>query len=137
MAEWYRDPTGAFAAGFWTHEGGTIEVDYTEHEFCLLLAGKVRLTDQEGNVDVYGMGDGFVIPAVCGPRVEEIIGAARAVIRSSARRRTRNAARPRPSCRACIDRVPQRQHLPHTSAILIPKGSRTPPGTTQTPFAKG
>ena len=62
-AEWYRDPTGAFTAGFWTHEGGVIEVDYTEHEFCLLLAGKVRLTDQDGNVDVYGMGDGFVIPA--------------------------------------------------------------------------
>jgi uncharacterized protein len=62
-AEWYRDPIGAFTAGFWTHEGGTIEVDYTEHEFCLLLAGKVRLADQDGNADVYGMGDGFVIPA--------------------------------------------------------------------------
>ena len=37
-------------------------VDYTEHEFCLLLAGKVRLTDQDGHVDDYGMGDGFVIP---------------------------------------------------------------------------
>ena len=61
--EWYKDPTGAFTAGYWTHDGGVIEVDYTEHEFCLLLAGKVRLTDQDGHVDTYGMGDGFVIPA--------------------------------------------------------------------------
>ena len=60
--EWYKDATGAFTAGYWTHEGGTLEVDYTEHEFCLLLAGKVRLTDQDGHVDEYGMGDGFVIP---------------------------------------------------------------------------
>ena len=49
--EWYKDATGAFTAGYWTHEGGTLEVDYTEHEFCLLLAGKVRLTDQDGHVD--------------------------------------------------------------------------------------
>ena len=61
--EWFKDPTGAFTAGYWTHEGGVLEVDYTEHEFCLLLAGKVRLTDQDGHVDTYGMGDGFVIPA--------------------------------------------------------------------------
>ena len=40
--EWYQDTTGAFTAGYWTHEGGVIECDYTEHEFCLLLAGKVR-----------------------------------------------------------------------------------------------
>ena len=43
-------------------EGGLLEVDDTEHEICLLLAGKVRLTDQYGHVDTYGMGDGFVIP---------------------------------------------------------------------------
>jgi uncharacterized cupin superfamily protein len=60
--EWYKDATGAFTAGYWNHEGGVLEVDYTEHEFCLLLAGKVRLTDQDGHVDEYGMGDGFVIP---------------------------------------------------------------------------
>ena len=24
--EWYKDPTGAFTAGYWTHEGGVIEV---------------------------------------------------------------------------------------------------------------
>ncbi len=62
-AEWYRDPTGQFTAGFWTHEGGEIEVDYTEHEFCVLLAGRVRITEKGGDTEEYGMGDGFVIPA--------------------------------------------------------------------------
>ena len=38
--EWYKDATGAFSAGYWTHEGGVLEVDYTEHEFCLLLGGQ-------------------------------------------------------------------------------------------------
>ena len=57
-----QGPHRRLTAGYWTHEGGTLEVDYTEHEFCLLLAGKVRLTDQDGHVDTYGMGDGFVIP---------------------------------------------------------------------------
>jgi uncharacterized cupin superfamily protein len=61
-AEWYRDETGKFTAGIWTHEGGVIEVDHAEHEFCLLLAGKVRLTGEDGHVEEFGMGDGFVIP---------------------------------------------------------------------------
>jgi uncharacterized protein len=62
-AEWYRDPSGQLTAGFWTHEGGVIEVDYKEHEFCLLLAGRVRITEKGGLTEEYGMGDGFVIPA--------------------------------------------------------------------------
>jgi uncharacterized protein len=62
-AAWYRDPTGQFTAGFWSHEGGAIEVDYTEHEFCVLLAGRVRITERGGHTEEYGMGDGFVIPA--------------------------------------------------------------------------
>lgn len=61
-AEWYRDPSGAFSAGFWSHDGGTLEVAYSEHEFCLLLAGRVRLTGEDGHVEEFGMGDGFVIP---------------------------------------------------------------------------
>jgi uncharacterized cupin superfamily protein len=56
--EWYRGPTGAFSAGFWTHEGGTIEVDHTEHEFCLLLAGKVRSPTRMGTWTCTGWGTG-------------------------------------------------------------------------------
>ena len=37
-----------------------LEVDDTEHEIWLLLVGRVRLTDQYGDVDSYGMG--FVTP---------------------------------------------------------------------------
>jgi len=51
-AEWYGDPSGRLTAGYWSHEGGTLEVRYTEHEFCVLLAGRVDAA-----------GDGFVIPA--------------------------------------------------------------------------
>ncbi len=61
-AEWYRDETGGFTAGFRTHEGGVLELDCTEHEFCLLLAGRVRLTAEDGHVEEFGMGDGFVVP---------------------------------------------------------------------------
>jgi uncharacterized cupin superfamily protein len=61
-AEWYRDESGAFTAGFWTHESGVLELDVTEHEFCLLLAGKVRLTAADGQIEDFGMGDGFIIP---------------------------------------------------------------------------
>lgn len=62
-AEWYRDPSGQLTAGGWSHEGGAIEVRYTEHEFCVLLTGRVRLTERGGGVEEYGPGDGFVIPA--------------------------------------------------------------------------
>ena len=64
-SEWFRDPTGQFTAGYWSHAGSAIEVSYTEHEFCVLLAGRVRLTERGGGggVEEYGAGDGFVIPA--------------------------------------------------------------------------
>jgi uncharacterized cupin superfamily protein len=61
--EWYRDPTGAFQAGFWSHPGGTLQVTYTEHEFCQILEGSVRLTDAAGHAETYHAGDSFVIPA--------------------------------------------------------------------------
>jgi uncharacterized cupin superfamily protein len=60
--EWYRDPSGAFTAGFWAHQGGTLEVTYTEDEFCTLLEGEVHLTDQAGHTEIYRAGDSFVIP---------------------------------------------------------------------------
>ena len=62
-AEWYRDPSGQLTAGYWSHEGGTLEVRYTEHEFCVLLAGRVRLTERGGRAEDYAAGDGFVVPA--------------------------------------------------------------------------
>ena len=60
---WYRDPSGAFEAGFWADaEVRSAAVDYQEDEFCVILAGKVRITDADGRAELYGPGDAFVIP---------------------------------------------------------------------------
>ena len=44
----YTDPSGAFSAGIWESTPGKWPVDYTEDEFCLLLAGTVELIDARG-----------------------------------------------------------------------------------------
>lgn len=59
----YSDPSGRFHAGTWACDVGAWRVEYTEHEFCQLLEGRVRLTDDEGRVTELGAGDAFVIPA--------------------------------------------------------------------------
>lgn len=61
--EWYRDPSGAFTAGYWTGEPARFPVTYTESEFCVLLSGVVVLTDSAGHAETYRAGDCFVIPA--------------------------------------------------------------------------
>lgn len=61
---WYRDPTGDVRAGHWTASGGSA-LNLVNHpsEFCTLLEGVVRLCDLEGNAEVYGAGESFIIPA--------------------------------------------------------------------------
>ena len=59
----YTDPTGAFSAGIWESTPGKWPVDYTEDEFCLLLAGTVELTDARGRTARFTTGDAFVIAA--------------------------------------------------------------------------
>ncbi|ENY70603.1 hypothetical protein G114_17499 [Aeromonas diversa CDC 2478-85] len=59
----YSDPSAQFHAGVWQGEPGAWEVRYTEHEFCHLIEGRVRLSDQEGNSMTLVAGDQFVIPA--------------------------------------------------------------------------
>ena len=39
---------GRFHAGHWQAEPGRIAVDYSETELCVLLVGRVRLTDERG-----------------------------------------------------------------------------------------
>jgi uncharacterized cupin superfamily protein len=64
---WYRDPTGAFESGFWADPAPrTAPIAYEEDELCVLLAGKVRITDEDGETQTYEAGDAFVIP--CGFR---------------------------------------------------------------------
>lgn len=54
---------GRFHAGHWQAEPGRIAVRYTETELCVLLVGRVRLTDEAGKSVDFGAGDAFVIDA--------------------------------------------------------------------------
>jgi len=59
----FSDPSGRFHAGTWTCEPGAWRIEYTEHEFCQLIEGRVRLTDDAGHSTELGPGDALVIPA--------------------------------------------------------------------------
>jgi len=59
----YSDPSGQFHAGLWRGGLGRWRVRYTEHEFCTLLEGRVRISDAAGHSVEFGPGDHFVIPA--------------------------------------------------------------------------
>ena len=65
VATWnhYAEESGQFFAGIWSATPGAWRVEYSEHEFCHLLAGRVRITDREGERYEFGVGDSFVIPA--------------------------------------------------------------------------
>ncbi|TPE50154.1 cupin domain-containing protein [Amaricoccus solimangrovi] len=58
----FSDPSGRYHAGHWQAEPGTLSVDYAESELCVLLEGRVRLTDATGTVE-YGPGEAFVVAA--------------------------------------------------------------------------
>jgi len=60
---WYTDPSNKLCAGFWASEDFSGAVSYTEDEFCTLIAGVVKLTDADGNVETYRAGDSFLIPS--------------------------------------------------------------------------
>lgn len=59
----FKDPSEKFFAGIWASTRGKWHVDYTEHEFCQILSGKVILTPDGGDPQTYTAGDAFVIPA--------------------------------------------------------------------------
>lgn len=58
----FSDPAGRFHAGIWQAEPGAISVSYTETELCVLIEGRVRLTDAAGSAE-FGPGEAFVIAA--------------------------------------------------------------------------
>jgi uncharacterized protein len=66
QAAWnhYTDATGQFNCGIWQGEPGVWQVVYAPHEeeFCVLLEGRVRLTDAAGTSTELAAGDAFVIP---------------------------------------------------------------------------
>ena len=59
----YSDPSQQFHCGIWTSTPGRWRVSYSEHEFCVLLEGRVRLVASDGAVAEFGPGDAFVVPA--------------------------------------------------------------------------
>ena len=59
----YTDPTEHFFAGIWSSSIGAKSVNYTEEEVCIILEGRVRLTDLVGNAKEFIAGDTFAIPA--------------------------------------------------------------------------
>jgi uncharacterized protein len=59
----YTDPTEQFFAGIWHSSVGAKSVNYTEEEVCVILEGRVRLTDLDGNAKEFGAGSTFVLPA--------------------------------------------------------------------------
>lgn len=59
----YADAGARFFAGTWQSTAGKWRVEYTEHEFCHLLEGRVTLTADDGREWRFGPGDTWVIPA--------------------------------------------------------------------------
>lgn len=48
--------------GLWEAEPGCWKVEYTENEYCRILAGRSLLRDTDGNEHPLEPGDDFVIP---------------------------------------------------------------------------
>jgi uncharacterized cupin superfamily protein len=57
----FSDASGRFHAGFWQGEPGRLAVDYTETELCVVVVGRVRLTDEKNASAEFGPGEAFVI----------------------------------------------------------------------------
>jgi uncharacterized protein len=63
VSTYFSDPSSQFFAGRWSSTQGTWRVRYSENELCVMTAGRVRLTGEDGAVFVFGAGDAFVVPA--------------------------------------------------------------------------
>jgi len=59
----FTDPTHQFFCGFWSSTSGKWRVRYTEHELCVLIAGRVRLEWVPGEKHEFRAGDAFLFPA--------------------------------------------------------------------------
>ncbi|MCG3202780.1 MAG: hypothetical protein NFCOHLIN_02666 [Gammaproteobacteria bacterium] len=63
LYNYHSDADDHFFTGVWESTPGKWEVVYTEEEFCVILSGRIVLTDEEGHAEAFGPGDAFVIPA--------------------------------------------------------------------------
>ncbi len=62
-ANQYADAGGEFFCGVWTCTTGKWRVRYSEHEFCVILDGRVRIESAGGERRDFGPGAAFVVPA--------------------------------------------------------------------------
>lgn len=63
VRNYFSDPSGQFFAGTWASTVGKWTIQYTEHEFCHLLEGRVVITSADGRRWQFNAGDAWVIPA--------------------------------------------------------------------------
>jgi uncharacterized cupin superfamily protein len=63
VANQYTDPSQQFFCGIWTSTAGKWRVRYTEHEFCVILEGRIRIEANSGERHDLRAGDAFVVPA--------------------------------------------------------------------------
>jgi len=59
----YSTQDDRFHCGIWEGDVGAWRVQYTEHEFCHLLSGRVRLRGDDGSEVLLEAGQSFVVPA--------------------------------------------------------------------------
>lgn len=58
----YETDDGHFFSGIWESDPGSWRIEYEEAEFCHILEGESRISDEEGHVTTVRAGDAFVIP---------------------------------------------------------------------------
>ena len=63
VRNYFSDPSQQFFAGRWSATRGKWRVRYTEHELCVMTAGRVVLESANGARSSFGPGDAFVVPA--------------------------------------------------------------------------
>ena len=59
----YSDSSQQFFCGIWTSTCGKWRVRYTEHEYCVIIEGRVRIESVNGEKHELRAGDAFVVPA--------------------------------------------------------------------------
>jgi uncharacterized cupin superfamily protein len=62
VKNYFEDGDRQLTAGVWESTAGKWHAFTGKHEFCYMLAGRVRLADKAGNYKEFVTGDSFVIP---------------------------------------------------------------------------
>jgi uncharacterized protein len=63
LSNQYSDGSQVFHCGWWSSTAGKWRVEYTEHEFCVIIDGRVRIESRSGERLEFKSGDAFVVPA--------------------------------------------------------------------------